>query len=318
MVPELSVVIPMYNEELVLADLVGRLRPVLDSLDTEYEVVCVDDGSSDDTAAILMALQDSWAQIRVVRLLRNSGHQAALSAGFDTARGDYVVTIDADLQDPPETIVEMLDAAHRQGVDVVYGVRRDRRSDTFFKRGTADVYYRMMRRVAGNQMPHDAGDFRLVSRRVVEAIRRLPPHGRVYRLLIPWLAFPSTEVTFVREARAAGTTKYPLSKMVALAVDSITAFSAAPLRLATWFGLLGGLVGFFAILWSFYGWLTGSVVPGWASMLAIAGFFGSVQLICLGLLGEYVARIFASSQNRPTYVIGYDSLDAVREESARA
>ena len=175
----LSVVIPMYNEELVLADLVGRLRPVLDSLDTEYEVVCVDDGSSDDTAAILMALQDSWAQIRVVRLLRNSGHQAALSAGFDTARGDYVVTIDADLQDPPETIVEMLDAAHRQGVDVVYGVRRDRRSDTFFKRGTADVYYRMMRRVAGSQMPHDAGDFRLVSRRVVEAIRRLPPGGGV-------------------------------------------------------------------------------------------------------------------------------------------
>ncbi len=314
----LSVVIPMHNEEAVLADLVARLRPVLDGLGTEYEVVCIDDGSRDDTAAILLALRNSWEQLRVVRLLRNSGHQAALSAGYDHARGQYVVTIDADLQDPPETIVEMLDVARGQGVDVVYGVRRDRTSDTRFKRSTANLYYRVMRRVAGRQMPHDAGDFRLVSRRVVEVIRRLPPHGRVYRLLIPWLAFPAAEVTFVREARVAGTTKYSLSKMVALTFDSITAFSAAPLRLATWSGLVGGSVGLLAILWSFYGWVTGSGVPGWASTLAVVGFFGSVQLICTGLLGEYVARIFAAQQNRPTYVIGYDSLDEALERSSRA
>jgi dolichol-phosphate mannosyltransferase len=202
----------------------------------------------------------------------------------------------------------MLAVAQTHGVDVVYGVRRNRRSDTLFKRGSANLYYRAMRRVAGSQMPHDAGDFRLVSRRVVEAVRQVPPHGRVYRLLIPWFGFPSAEVTFIREARAAGTTKYSLSKMVALAFDSVTAFSSAPLRLATWFGLFGGLVGVLAIVWSFYGWLSDSVVPGWASMLAIAGFFGSVQLICLGLLGEYVARLFASAQKRPPYLVGYDSL----------
>ena len=300
-------VIPLYNEELVLGLLVQRLRPVLESLDLEYEVVCVDDGSTDATAALLMAELPRWPQLRLVRLLRNSGHQAALTAGFDSARGELVVTIDADLQDPPECIPAMVAAARRQGVDVVYGVRADRSADTWFKRTTSEASYRIMRRVAGAQVPHNAGDFRLVSRRVVEALAQLPEHGRVHRLVIPWFGFPSTEIRYAREERAAGRSKYPLSKMLALACDSLVAFSAAPLRIATLAGFVGVLLGGCAIIWSVAGWLSGSAVPGWTSILATTGLIGAVQLVCLGLLGEYVSRIFTAIHRRPTYLVGYDS-----------
>lgn len=303
----LSVVVPMFNEDLVVDQFVARLRPVLDGLSCGYEVVCVDDGSTDGTARRLLAHLEQWPQLRLVRLVRNAGHQAALTAGYDTARGHYVATIDADLQDPPEKIADMLLVAVEEGVDVVYGVRSDRSSDSAFKRGTARMYYRVMRRVAGEQIPADAGDFRLISRRVVSALQELPAHGRVYRLAVPWLGFPSAQVTFVRDERAAGVTKYPLRKMLALSFDSLASFSAAPLRLATWAGIIGGLVSLLATAWSIYGWWLGITVPGWASLLATAGFIGAIQLICLGLLGEYVARIFVAMQNRPTYLIGYDS-----------
>ncbi len=304
----LSVVVPMFNEQAVIGVFLARLRPVLEGLRLSYEVVCVDDGSTDSTAEVLFAARHDWPELRVVRLLRNAGHQAALTAGFDTARGDHVLTIDADLQDPPETIIEMVEIARSEQVDVVYGVRSDRSSDSSFKRLSSDLYYRMMRGVAGRQVPHNAGDFRLVSRRTVQAIQRLPEHGRVHRLVIPWFGFPSAEVTYVREPRAAGNTKYPLAKMVGLAFDSLVAFSAAPLRIATWAGFLGGLISVLALVWSVYGWLTGTTVPGWTSILATAGFIGAVQLVCLGLLGEYVSRIFTVVQQRPTYLIGYDSL----------
>lgn len=306
---DLSVVVPMFNEEQVLPLLLDRLRPVLDGLQLRYEVVCVDDGSTDRTAALLMEATRSWRELRLVRLVRNAGHQAALSAGFVTARGRYVVTMDADLQDPPETIPEMLDTALARGLDVVYAVRTDRSSDSWFKRTTGALYYRMMRRVAGEQVPHNAGDFRLVSRRVVEAIDQLPEHGRVHRLVIPWFGFPSAEVGFVRRQRAAGRGKYPLRKMLALAFDSVVSFSAAPLRIATLAGFVGILLGGFAIVWSVYGWAVGATVPGWTSILATTGLIGAIQLICLGLLGEYVARIFTATHRRPTYLVGYDSLN---------
>lgn len=308
-VPEVSVVVPMYDEEQVLALFFERLRPALDGLGTTYEVVCIDDGSRDRTAALVLEHRDGWPQLRLVRLLRNAGHQAALTAGFHSAYGDVVVTIDADLQDPPETIPEMVAVARREGVDVVYGVRRDRSADSWFKRTTGGLYYRLMRRVAGHQFPHDAGDFRLVTRRVVDAMDQLPGHVQVqvHRLMIPWFGFPSAEVGFVREERAAGETKYPLAKMVALAVDSLVAFSVAPLRLATWSGFVGGVFALGTLAWSVYGGLTGAVVPGWASIVATAGLIGAIQLLCLGLLGEYVSRIYVAAQGRPTYVVGYDS-----------
>ena len=307
--PELSVVVPMYDEEEVLPIFFERMRPLLDGLDIGYEVLVVDDGSRDATASMLLDAAVDWHQLRVVRLLRNSGHQAAQSAGFRRARGKYLVTIDADLQDPPEVIAELLAAAREKDVDVVYGVRSDRSSDSWPKRTTARMYYRLMCRLVGKDIPFDAADFRLVSRRVIDAVNSLPEDGRVFRLVIPWLGFPSAEVAYVRAERAAGVTKYNWSKMFRLAFDSVTAFSAAPLRLATWFGLLGGLLsGLFAV-GALVIKLSGNSVPGWTSTVLAVSIIGAIQLLCLGLLGEYVARLFQSSQRRPQFLVGYDSLE---------
>ena len=241
--PELSVVVPMYDEEEVLPIFFERMHPLLDGLGISYEVLVVDDGSRDETAALLLEAAEDWPQLRVVRLLRNSGHQAAQSAGFRRARGRYVVTIDADLQDPPEVIAEFLaDRAGARTSTSCTACARTGRVIRWAKRTTARLYYRLMCRLVGKDIPFDAADFRLVSRRVVDAVNALPEDGRVFRLVIPWLGFPSAEVKYVRAERAAGTTKYNLSKMFRLAFDSVTAFSAAPLRLATWLGLLGGLM----------------------------------------------------------------------------
>jgi dolichol-phosphate mannosyltransferase len=310
----------MFNEEAVVPFFIERLRPVLDAMRTldqsaTYEVLCVDDGSRDRTAEHLLAASALWPELRIIRLLRNAGHQAALTAGLDNAFGDFVVTIDADLQDPPEAIIDMLHLAERNGVDVVYGVRRDRSSDGVVKRSTASLYYKLMRRLSGPQLPHNAGDFRLVSRRVLDALRQLPDQGRVYRLVIPWFGYPSATVEYVRAPRVAGRSKYPIAKMIALAFDSVAAFSATPLRFATWAGLLGFAVSLGALTWSLVGWITAQTIPGWASILATLGFLGALQLVCLGLLGEYVGRLFVASQRRPTYLIGYDSIhEDVRQE----
>jgi glycosyltransferase involved in cell wall biosynthesis len=320
---ELSVVVPMYDEEEVLPIFFDRMRPLLDGLGIQYEVLVVDDGSRDATASMLIAAAEDWPQLRLVRLLRNSGHQAALSAGFRRARGKYLVTIDADLQEPPEVIAEMMTAVKSADVDVVYGVRSDRSSDSFGKRTTARMYYRLMSRLVGKDIPFDGGDFRLVSRRVVDAVNGLPEDGRVFRLVIPWLGFPSTEVAYVRAERAAGHTKYNLTKMFRLAFDSVTAFSAAPLRLATWLGLLGGLLSAVFVVGALAIKLAGQSVPGWTSTVLAVSVIGAIQLLCLGLLGEYVARLFQSSQKRPQFLVGYDSLEdkghqALDEESVRS
>ncbi|GAB3950593.1 glycosyltransferase family 2 protein [Kribbella albertanoniae] len=307
--PELSVVVPMYDEEAVLPMFFERMHPLLDSLGLPYELLVVDDGSRDSTAALLLEAAKDWPQLRVIRLLRNSGHQAAQSAGFRSARGQYVVTIDADLQDPPETIAEFLHVMRERDLDVVYGVRSDRSSDSWPKRTTARLYYRLMCRLVGKQIPFDAGDFRMVSRRVVDAVNALPEDGRVFRLVIPWLGFPSAEVTYIRAERAAGSTKYNLTKMTRLAFDSVTAFSAAPLRLATWLGLLGGLMSALFVVGALVIKLTGRGVPGWTSTVLAVSVIGAIQLLCLGLLGEYVARLFQSSQRRPQFLVGYDSLE---------
>jgi len=307
--PVLSVVIPMFNEEDVLPLLIERLRPVLDGLAEPYEVVAVDDGSTDSTAAQLIGAHRSWPELRIVRLRRNSGHQAALSAGLHRAQGTYVASLDADLQDPPEKLPDMLALARERNLDIVYGIRVDRSSDTATKRGTAGLYYWLMRRLAGVQVPSNAGDFRLLSRATVDVLRQLPEHQPVYRLLIPWIGFPSGEVTYARDPRAAGRTKYPLRKMVRLAADSVTNFSAAPLRIATW---LGAVSFFFCLLMLGYvvvAFGLGYTVQGWASVLACVLFLGGVQLLCLGLLGEYLGRLYASAQGRPAYFVGYDSAD---------
>jgi dolichol-phosphate mannosyltransferase len=318
--PVLTVVVPMYNEEDVLGVFVDRLRPVLDGLGQSYEVIAVDDGSTDTTAAQLIGARRLWPQLRVIRLRRNSGHQAALSAGLHRALGDYVVSLDADLQDPPEKIPEMLDLARADGLDIVYGVRTDRTSDTMAKRGSATVYYWVMRRLAGVQMRAHAGDFRLLSRATVDVLRQLPEHQPVYRLLVPWIGFPSGEVHYTRAERAAGRTKYPLTKMVRLAVDSVTNFTAAPLRIATWLGLASFFFCLLMLVYVVVVFALNKTVQGWASVLATVLFLGGVQLLSLGLLGEYLGRLYASAQGRPAYFVAYDSADeltpASRQRSA--
>ncbi|HWH01412.1 MAG TPA: glycosyltransferase family 2 protein [Pilimelia sp.] len=312
----LSVVIPMYNEQEALGPLVARLRPVLDALDVGYEVVAVDDGSTDATARLLTELADHWPRLRVVRLRSNAGHQAALTAGLHRARGDWVVSMDADLQDPPEQIPEMLALARREGLDVVYAVRSDRGSDTAFKRHTAGAYYWLMRRLVGAEVPAHAGDFRLLSRAVVEVLRELPERVPVYRLLVPSLGFPSGTVTYVRPQRVAGHTKYPLRKMVALALDSAASFSPAPLRLSTWLGALSFLACVLLIAFGVVAHLGGRTIPGWTSLFVAVLLLSGVQLVCLGLLGEYVGRIYATVQNRPVFHVGFDSAEARRPEPA--
>ncbi|MDR7320764.1 MULTISPECIES: glycosyltransferase family 2 protein [Catenuloplanes] len=307
MYPRLSVVVPVFNEEDVLPLFAERLRPVLDGLLVTYEVVAVDDGSRDATPVVLETMRRRWPQLRVVRLRRNAGHQNALTAGLHRARGEYVVSIDVDLQDPPEVIARMLAVAEGGGLDVVYGVRADRGTDSLFKRWTAESYYRLMRRLTGSAVPHNAGDFRMLSRNAVNALLDLPEDRPVYRLLVPWLGLPSGEVPYARAERAAGRSKYPLAKMARLAFDSVTGFSAAPLRVATWLGCVGIALCFVmggAVLAAY---LWGSVVPGWTSMFVALVFLGALQLLCLGLLGEYVARVFTSMQNRPAYVVTFDS-----------
>ncbi|MBX6748750.1 MAG: glycosyltransferase family 2 protein [Micromonosporaceae bacterium] len=316
--PVLSVVIPMYNEADVLPLLVNRLRPVLDGIGVSYEVVAVDDGSTDATAAQLFGLRRAWPQLRIIRLRRNSGHQAALTAGLHRAFGQYVVSLDADLQDPPEKIPEMLTLARTQNLDIVYGVRSDRSSDTVGKRSTANLYYRIMGRLSGVTVRQNAGDFRLLSRATVDALKQLPERQPVYRLLVPWLGFPSGEVTYVRERRAAGRTKYPLRKMIALAADSVTNFSAAPLRLATWLGLLAFFFCLCMIIYVIVSYALDATVRGWASLLATVLFLGGAQLLCLGLVGEYLGRLYSAVQGRPAYFIAYDSAEETSRQPAPA
>ncbi len=303
----LSIVIPAFNEEAVLPLLLQRLKPVCDGLGTAYEVVMVDDGSSDATPVLLQRYRRTWPELRIVRLRANAGHQAAISAGLAAARGDYVVTLDADLQDPPEVIAEMLQTAQREHADVVYGIRQDRSSDTVFKRLSARAFYTAIRRVSGTTAQVDAGDFRLMSRATVDAVNALPEHARVLRFVVPALGFPAATVGYRREERAAGRSKYPLGKMVRLAIDSVTGFSIAPLRFAMWLGLGGGVLALCLLVYAFVARAFGQVTPGWTSTVVAVAAMGALQLLCLGILGEYVGRTYAAIQARPAYFVAYDS-----------
>ncbi len=312
-VPALSVVVPAFDEAEVLPAFAARLRPVLDGLLAEglgggYEVLVVDDGSTDATPVVLARLRRDWPQLRVVRLRANSGHQAALSAGLARARArGGVVTMDADLQDPPEVLPRLLAAAGR-GHDVVYAVREDRSVDSRLKRLTAAAFYRLVRTLGG-RAPEQAGDFRFTHRTVVDTVLQLPEAHRVLRLVIPELGFASTTVGYAREARSAGRTKYPLTRMLRLSLDAITGSSTAPLRLASFFGLGGALLTSLLLLYALVSFALGQTVPGWTSTLAVVAGVGTLQLLCLGVLGEYVGRLYVQLQQRPTYLVASDSLE---------
>jgi len=298
-----SIVVPVYNEAEVIGEMYRRLTHVASALpDLDYELVVVDDGSRDESYAALLAIARTDPRLRVLKLSRNFGHQTAITAGIDVARGDAIVVIDADLQDPPEIIPEMIER-WREGFDVVYGVRAKRSGETLMKLATASVFYRMLDRMTNISIPVDAGDFRLMSRRAADQLRAMREKDRFVRGLISWIGFRQTSVLYQREARFAGKTKYPFRKMVKFAIDGLTSFSTAPLKLATWMGYLASAFAFVYLASVFVQKWLGKTVEGWATIMVAMLFMGGVQLICLGIMGEYIGRIFTEAKQRPLYVV---------------
>jgi glycosyltransferase involved in cell wall biosynthesis len=304
----LDIVVPCFNEEEALPQTVGRLAGLLDGLiqqrkiDPASLVFLVDDGSRDRTWSVITALAAEHGFVRGIRLSRNRGHQNALLAGLFHASGEAVISIDADLQDDLGAIEQMIDA-YEAGSDVVYGVRRRRGTDTFFKRFTATGYYRLLARM-GVDVVYNHADYRLLSRRAIEALREYREVNIFVRGIVPQLGFPSAVVLYDRGERIAGESKYPLRKMLAFAWQGITSFSAVPLRLITAIGIIVSLGSFGVTLWALIASLfTSTVVPGWASTVLPIYFLGGIQLLCIGIIGEYVAKIYMESKHRPRYFI---------------
>jgi polyisoprenyl-phosphate glycosyltransferase len=298
-----SIVVPVFNEEAVLPILLRRLDTLMDQLDGPAETIFVDDGSSDCSSIILQALARHEPRYRYIGLSRNFGHQVAITAGMDAAVGQAVVVMDADLQDPPEVVGEMI-AKWKEGYEVVYARRLSRAGESRFKRGTAHLFYRMLGRMSSVSIPADVGDFRLIDRKVLEALRSMPEQDRFVRGMIAWLGFRQTEVSFNRLPRLAGESKYPLWKMVRLAVNGALGFSDAPLRLAIWCGLG---VSVLALLYGLYVmglWLMDShLVAGWSSTIVVISFLCGINMLMSGIMGLYIGRIHAEVKRRPLYVV---------------
>jgi len=305
--PILTILVPVKDEEAAIAPFVARVTAILDALDDPaakaWEILFVDDGSGDATLAAIMAANARDSRICALSFSRNFGKEAALSAGLDHARGAAVVPIDVDLQDPPEVIADMV-REWRSGSDVVYGVRRNRESDSLPKRLTADLYYRAHNWLASDKIPEHAGDFRLLDRKVVDVIRRMPERNRFMKGLFAWSGFKQTAVEYDRVERTVGTTKFRYWKLWTLALDGITSASTVPLRVWSYIGVV---VAFFSFLYAVYLMLrtaiSGVDVPGYASMMTAILFFGALQLISLGVLGEYVGRILTETKQRPLYIV---------------
>ena len=300
----LSVVVPCFSEEAVVRKTHGRLVAVLEEIPgLDFEIVYVDDGSRDSTLDLLRELQRADQRVRVIALSRNFGHQIAVTAGLQSVVGDVVVVIDADLQDPPEVIPEMLDR-WRDGVDIAYGVRTERAGETKFKRWTAFAFYRLIRRLANIPIPLDTGDFRLMDRMAVDAFLAMPERDRWVRGMVAWTGFRQEPVQYKRAARAAGVTKYPFRKMLRFAVDGILSFSLVPLRLATWLGLFTAGLAMLGVLYALVVRLFTAIwVSGWALLFIAVLFLGGVQLVMLGILGEYLGRIYGEVKRRPLYLV---------------
>jgi dolichol-phosphate mannosyltransferase len=302
-VPTYSIVVPAHDEEAVIDELVGRLGPVLDQLDGDADVIFVDDGSRDRTYELMRAIVQRDPRFRVVRLSRNFGHQTAITAGIDFSTGDAVVILDADLQDPPEVILQLA-AQWREGYDVVYAVRDIREGETRFKKLTATVFYRAFNRISEIKVPLDVGDFRLVDRSVLEVFARMRESNRFVRGMFSWIGLRQTGVLYKRNERFAGETNYALRKMLRFAATGLISFSSAPLRAALNLGFVVSLVAFGLGIWSLIVKATGFYnVPGWTSIVVVTTFIGGIQLIVLGVIGEYIGDIHTEVKQRPLYVV---------------
>ncbi len=300
--PALSVVAPCYNEQEVLPEFLRRIGAVLEKAAGVAEVVLVDDGSRDRTWDVMTAAAAADRRIVAVRLMRNHGHQLALTAGLSVCRGERILIIDADLQDPPELLPDMM-ALMDQGADVVYGQRRQRDGESLFKRATAAGFYRLINRLTDVDIPADAGDFRLVTRRVLDLLLAMPERHRFIRGMVAWIGGRQVPLIYDRHARAAGESKYPLSKMIRFAADAITAFSVVPLMASMTIGWVMAAVGFGFFIYSMIGWLMHANLPGWTSIMAALGLLSGMQFLMLGIIGAYLGRLYDQSKGRPLFMI---------------
>lgn len=299
----LSVVVPCFNEEEGLREFYARMRRSIDSSSIHsYEMVFVDDGSRDATWDVILELKKIDNNVRGIRLSRNFGHQSALAAGLHGAKGQYIFIIDSDLQDPPELLPSFVAKAN-SGFDVVYGQRNIRHGETYFKKMSALLFYRVLSSMADIDIPKDTGDFRLINKKVLDAYNRLSESHRFTRGLIAWLGFKQTALVYDRHPRFAGVTKYPLKKMISFSFDAVTGFSLKPLRLIILLGVISSFISAIIFLYTIWGWLFLRTTPGWASIMTVVLFLSSVQLICIGVIGEYVGRTLTEAKRRPLFLI---------------
>ncbi|HEX8225153.1 MAG TPA: glycosyltransferase family 2 protein [Allosphingosinicella sp.] len=302
--PSLSIVVPCYNEEACLAELHGRLTAAARSVAGEdYEIVLVNDGSRDRSWEMMRSLSAGDPRLVAINLSRNHGHQLALTAGLDLCSGRRILIIDADLQDPPELLPAMIVEMDERGADVVYAVRRARAGETAFKRGTAKLFYRLLSRLAEIEIPRDTGDFRLMSRRALDALLSLPEQARFIRGMVAWVGFRQVPIAYDRAERHAGQSKYPLSKMVRFALDAVTGFSTAPLRMASHIGLWLVAASVLLLAYIAIGFLTGTAIQGWTSLMLVVVVLGAVQMFVLGMIGEYLGRLYMEAKHRPLYIV---------------
>jgi dolichol-phosphate mannosyltransferase len=310
--PYVSIVLPCYNESQVIRETHRRVSAVCRDMGRSYEIIVVNDGSKDATWAELLQLAKDDLHLVAVNLSRNHGHQLALSAGLHFARGERILIMDADLQDPPELLPEML-CKMDEGVDVVYAQRRSRPGDAPLKRFFCAVFYRMLDRLADSRIPLDTGDFRLISRRVCDLILAMPERHRFIRGMVSWVGYRQEAILYDRDARFAGETKYPLRKLVALAVDGIISSSLKPLAFATVIGAIAASIGLLLLIYALYSWLfVGRTPQGWASLLITVVVMGGLQLMVLGIMGEYLGRIHEQTRGRPIFMVD----DVVRNDGA--
>jgi dolichol-phosphate mannosyltransferase len=300
----LSIVVPCFNEEACLATLHERLTAAARaSFGKDYEILLVNDGSNDRTWPLMREIAESDPNVVAVNLSRNHGHQLALTAGLDICSGDLIMVIDADLQDPPELLDAMVSKMRSEGADVVYGVRRSRKGETAFKRATAHGFYRLLANATDVDIPLDAGDFRLMSRRALDVLMAMPEQARFIRGMVAWIGFRQVPILYDRDERFAGETKYPLRKMLKFAFDALTGFSSAPLKLASHAGLALSVGSLLIILYIGYAWLAGRSIQGWTSLMLVVVILGAVQMVVLALMGEYIGRLYNEAKGRPLYII---------------
>ncbi len=307
---KLSIVIPIYNESKIISELHQRLTKTIDLMNIEFnvlanelEIIFVNDGSKDDSLSQLIALSKTNKNYKVVNFSRNFGHQKAVTAGIDVSVGNHVVLIDADLQDPPEFIIDLY-RKQLEGYDVVYAVRSKRKGESLFKMTTAKLFYRLLFKMTDIHIPLDTGDFRIMRSNVVAVMKQMPETHRFIRGMVSWVGFKQIGIEYERQERFAGETKYPLKKMFAFAIDALTSFSSAPLKLATYFGFFVSLIGLLGIVWVLYTkYFTTNNITGWSSIMVTILFMGGVQLLTLGIIGQYIGRISEESKKRPLYII---------------